>query len=76
MDKNSLVDAAADARKNAYAPYSRFPVGAALLTRSGRVFKGCNVENVSFRLTLCAEEVALGAAVAEGDTDFIAMASA
>ena len=74
MHRSGLVDAAADARKHAYAPYSRFPVGAALLTKSGKIFKGCNVENTSFRLTLCAEEVALGAAVAAGETEFVAIA--
>jgi cytidine deaminase len=74
MENSELVNAAADARKNAYAPYSSFQVGAALLTKSGKIFKGCNVENMSFRLTLCAEEVAVGAAVAEGNRDFVAMA--
>ena len=74
MDKMSLLNAAIQARKTAYTPYSNFPVGAALLTKSGNIFKGCNVENRSFRLTLCAEEVAVGTAVAEGDTAFVAIA--
>jgi cytidine deaminase len=75
MDEfNQLVQAAIDARANAHVPYSGFAVGAAVLTKSGKVFKGCNVENVSLRLTLCAEEVAVGAAVAAGETDLIAIA--
>ena len=73
MDLERLVSVAAAAREHAYAPYSRFAVGAALLTKSGKIFKGCNVENVSLRLTLCAEEVAVGAAVAEGETEFVAL---
>src|SRR5690242_14268530 len=74
MDNSLIIAAATEARQRARAPYSKFPVGAALITRSGEIFKGCNVENVSLRLTLCAEEVAVGNAVVHGDTDFVAVA--
>jgi len=75
MDKyRELVEAALDARRHAHVPYSNFAVGAAVLTTSGNIFKGCNVENLSLRLTLCAEEVAIGSAVVHGSKDFIAIA--
>lgn len=66
MTVSDLVQAALAVREKAYAPYSHFPVGAALLAEDGRVFLGTNVENVSYGLTICAERAAIFAAVAQG----------
>ncbi len=74
MDWDSLVAVAWQAREMAYAPYSNFHVGAAVLAVDGRVFAGCNVENISFGLTNCAERVAIVAAVAAGAREFLAIA--
>ena len=71
-----LMESAWRARERAYAPYSQFAVGAALLTRSGEIFGGCNVENMSLSLTLCAERAAATAAVHAGQRDFVALAVA
>lgn len=70
MTDDELLKIALSARENAYAPYSRFKVGAALLDQNGRVFPGCNVENISFGLTICAERAAVFQAVASGSRDF------
>lgn len=76
MDYNNLVERALMAKENAYAPYSKFKVGAALLSEDGQVFTGCNVENVSFGLTNCAERTAVFQAVSEGHRSFRAIALA
>ena len=72
--RNALIAAAKLASTNAYCPYSKFPVGAAILTSEGAIFTGCNVENASYGLTICAERNAIFQAVAQGKTSIIAVA--
>ncbi len=71
---NELISAASAARLLAYAPYSGFRVGAALVTKAGKIYTGCNVENISLGLTICAERSAIATAVAQGSKDFAAIA--
>lgn len=74
MDKSNLVKLAIEARKFSYSPYSNFRVGAALLTKSGKIYTGCNVENAGYTPSNCAERTAFFKAVSEGDRDFQAIA--
>ena len=70
MTKRDICLAAVAAMKNSYSPYSHFTVGAALLTKSGKLYTGCNIENSAFGPTVCAERVAVFKAVSEGDVEF------
>jgi len=69
-ERQSLIDLANDARKRAYVPYSNYPVGAAVRTKSGRIYTGVNVENAAYPQTMCAERVAIFKAVSEGESEF------
>jgi len=72
----ALITAACEIRRQAHAPYSKFHVGAAILTASGKIIVGCNVENASYGLTICAERSAVASTVAAGEKDWLAMAVA
>lgn len=74
LETQNLVNRAIKARENAYCPYSHFAVGAALLCEDGTIYEGCNIENVSYGLTNCAERTAIFKAVSEGHTRFKALA--
>lgn len=76
FDREELIRQAIAARERAYAPYSDYKVGAALLGRSGRVYTGCNVENAVYPLVTCAERTAVVKAVSEGEREFVALAVA
>lgn len=71
---DSLIAAARAAREHAHAPFSKFRVGAAVRTKAGRIFSGCNIENSSYGLTLCAERIAIFKALSEGEREFNAIA--
>jgi cytidine deaminase len=71
---NQLIRDAVKMKENAYIPYSKFPVGAAVLAKSGTIYTGCNIENASYPLTCCAERVAIFKAVSAGDQEFLEMA--
>lgn len=73
FDRKKLIRAAIEARNNAYAPYSNFKVGAALLGLSGKIYSGCNIENAAYSPSNCAERTAFFKAVSEGEKEFIAM---
>jgi cytidine deaminase len=70
QEKQGLIDLANTARQRAYAPYSNYPVGAALRTKTGRIFTGVNVENAAYPQTMCAERVAVFKAISEGEKEF------
>lgn len=69
-ERRSLIGLAQEARRRAYAPYSNYPVGAALRTRSGRIFTGCNIENAAYPASICAERTAIFKAISEGEKEF------
>jgi len=73
---DNLIQSAIKGRLKAYAPYSRFAVGAAVQCKSGAIFAGSNIENTSYGLTICAERMAIGSAVAAGEREFVAIAVA
>ncbi len=75
-DKEKLIQIAVEVRHQAYAPYSHYKVGAALLAASGRIYDGVNVENAAYPVTICAERVAVFKAVSEGEREFTAIAVA
>jgi cytidine deaminase len=73
QEKQTLIDLANTARQHAYAPYSNYPVGSALRTKTGRIFTGVNVENAAYPQTMCAERVAIFKAISEGEKEFEAI---
>ncbi|WP_026906526.1 cytidine deaminase [Paucisalibacillus globulus] len=74
MSNQELINKAIEIREQAYVPYSKFKVGAALLTKSGKIYTGCNIENAAYPVSLCAERVAIFKAISEGETEFIELA--
>lgn len=76
MTLEDLIEQAIEIRKHAYVPYSSFPVGAALKTKSGKIYTGCNIENASYPVSCCAERVAIFKALSAGEREFVEMAVA
>lgn len=74
MDNSRLIELALEARQQAYTPYSGFQVGAALLTKTGKIYTGCNIENAAYTPTNCAERTAFFKAVSQGEREFMAIA--
>jgi cytidine deaminase len=73
-DFSVLVDSAIHARQKAWAPFSKFKIGAAILTKDGKIYTGCNIESASYGLTVCAERVAIWKAISDGQKEFIGIA--
>ncbi|MFD1038650.1 cytidine deaminase [Virgibacillus byunsanensis] len=76
MNQEDLLKEAINSRNKAYVPYSKFPVGAALLTKSGKLYTGCNIENAAYPVTCCAERVAIFKAIEDGEFTFAELAVA
>lgn len=74
MDKHQLIEESKLGREYAHVPYSKFKVGASLLTKDGKVYRGCNIENASYSMTNCAERTAIFKAISEGENEFTALA--
>ena len=74
IDYKQLMDTAKEASKMSYSPFSRFAVGAGVLAKSGKIYSGCNVENSSFGMTICAERCAICKAISEGEKEILAVA--
>lgn len=76
MDYTNLIESALKAKENSYSPYSKFRVGAAVLTKDGKIYTGCNIENAAYTTGICAEKTAFAKAVSDGNKEFLALALA
>ena len=74
MDYTNLIESALKAKENSYSPYSKFRVGAAVLTKDGKIFTGCNIENAAYTTGICAEKTAFAKAVSDGNKEFLVLA--
>ena len=74
MDYTNLIESALKAKENSYAPYSKYRVGAAVLTKDGKIYAGCNIENAAYPSGICAEKTAISKAISEGNREFLAIA--